>query len=116
MQKIINFDDVTEENIKEHNPNWPQIPDHPYRILIIGGPASGKTNSLFNLLNQQPDMDKIYLYTKDPYGAQHQFLINKRESTGLMILKPLLNTQMIWMISIKILKNTTQIKNVKYFF
>ena len=31
---MINFDDGTKENIKEHNPNWPQIPDHPYRILI----------------------------------------------------------------------------------
>ena len=37
IQKIIKFDDVTKENIKEHNPNWPQIPDHPYRILIIRG-------------------------------------------------------------------------------
>ena len=34
MQKMINFDDVIKENTKEHNPNWPQIPDHPYRILI----------------------------------------------------------------------------------
>ena len=34
---MINFDDVTKENIKEHNPNWPQILGHPYRILIIGG-------------------------------------------------------------------------------
>ena len=46
---MINFDDATKENIKEHNPNWPQIPDHPHRILIIGGSVSGKTNSLFNL-------------------------------------------------------------------
>ena len=80
---MINFDDVTKENIKEHNPNWPQIPDHPYRILIIGGSGSGKTNSLFNLISQQPDIDKIYLYAKDPYEAKYQFLINKRESTGL---------------------------------
>ena len=48
---MINFDDVTKENKKERNPNWPQIPDHPYRILIIGGSGSGKTNSLFNLIN-----------------------------------------------------------------
>ena len=34
---MINFDDVTKENIKKHNPNWPQIPGHPYRMLIIGG-------------------------------------------------------------------------------
>ena len=46
---MINFDDVVKETIKEHNPHWPQIPDHPYRILIIiRGSGSGKTNSLFN--------------------------------------------------------------------
>ena len=58
---MTNFDNVTKENIKEHNPNWPQIPDHPYRILMIGGSGSEKTNSLFNLINQQPDIDGIYL-------------------------------------------------------
>ena len=41
---MINFDDVTNENIKEHNPNWPQVPDHPYRILINGGYGPAKTN------------------------------------------------------------------------
>ena len=41
---MINFDDVTKENIEEHNPNWPQIPDHPYRTLIIGGSGSCKKN------------------------------------------------------------------------
>ena len=66
-KKMINFDDATKENIKEFNPNWPQIPDHPYKLLIIRGPASGKTNSLFNLIKQQSDIDKIYLYAKDPY-------------------------------------------------
>ena len=80
---MINFDDVIKENIKEHNPNWPQIPNDPYRILISGGSGSGKTNSLFNLINQQPDIDKIYLHAKDPYEAKYQFLIHKRESTGL---------------------------------
>ena len=58
-------------------------PDHPYRILIIGGSGSGKTNGLLNLINKQPDIAKIYLYAKDPYETKHQFLINKRESTGL---------------------------------
>ena len=62
---MINFDDVIKENIKEHNPNWPQIPDHPYGILIIGGSGSGKTNPSFNIINQQPDIDKVYLYAKD---------------------------------------------------
>ena len=53
---MIHFDDVIKENIKEHNPNWPKIPDQPYRILITGGSRSGKINSLFNLINQQPDI------------------------------------------------------------
>ena len=61
---MINFDDYTNENIIEHNLKWPYIPDHPYRILIIGGSGSGKTNVLLNLINNQPD---IYLYAKDPY-------------------------------------------------
>ena len=69
---------VVKWDIKKYNPNWPQIPDHPYRILIIGGSGSGKTNSLFNLINQQLDIDKIYLYAKDPYEAKYQFLIKKR--------------------------------------
>ena len=60
MQKMINFDDVTKEKIEQHNPNWPQISDHPYRILIIGGSGSGEINSLFNLRNEEPDIDKIY--------------------------------------------------------
>ena len=76
---MINFDDVTKENIKEHNPNCPLIPDHPYRLLQIGGSGSGKTNSLFNLINQQSDIDKVYSYTKDPYEAKYQFLIKKHE-------------------------------------
>ena len=81
---MIHFDGVTKENKKEHNPNWPQIPDHPYRILIIKGSGrSGKINSLFNLISHQPDIDKIYLYHKDPYQAKYQFSINKRESAGL---------------------------------
>ena len=79
---MINFDDVVKENIKENNPNWPQIPDHPYRILIIGGSGSGKTNSLFNLINNQSDIDKIYLYAKGPNEAKYQFLIKKLEDVG----------------------------------
>ena len=52
-------------------------------ILIIGGSGSGKTNALLNLINNQPDIDKIYLYAKDPYEDKYQFLINKRESIRL---------------------------------
>ena len=64
---MINFDDYTNENISLHNLNCPYIPDHPYRILIIGSSGSGRTNALLNLINNQPDIDKIYLYAKDPY-------------------------------------------------
>ena len=80
---MINFDDYTNENIIEHNSKWPYIPDHPYRILIIGGSGSGKTNALLNLINNQPDIHKIYLYAKDPYEKKYQYLINKREKVGL---------------------------------
>ena len=83
---MINFDDITKENwprIGQIEPNWPRIADHLYRILITGGPESGKTNSLFNLINHQPDIDKTYLYANDPYDAKYQFLIKKQESTGL---------------------------------
>ena len=51
-------------------------------MLIIEGPGCGKTNSLFNLISHQPDIDKIYLYTKDPYEAKYQLLIKKRKTTG----------------------------------
>ena len=75
---MINFDDLIKGNIKERNPNWPQISDHPYSIVIIGG-----FRSLLNLINHQPDIDKIVLYPKYPYEGKYQFLINKREMTGL---------------------------------
>ena len=67
----------------EHNPKWPYIPDHLYRILVVGGSGSGKTNGLLNLINNQRDIDKIYLYEKGPYEAKYQYLINKREKVGL---------------------------------
>ena len=59
------------------------FPDHPYRILIVDGSGSGKTNALLNLINNQPDIDKIYLYAKDPYEGKYQYLINKRGKVGL---------------------------------
>ena len=70
---MINFDDYTNENKTKHNPNLPYIPDHPQRILIIGGSGSGKTNVLLNLINDQADIDKICLYAKDIYQPKYQF-------------------------------------------
>ena len=80
---MINFDEYTNENKIKHNPNWQYIPDHPCRILIIGGSGSGKTNTLLSLINNQSDIDKIYLYAKDPYEDKYQFLTKKRESIGI---------------------------------
>ena len=68
--------------IKQHNSKWPYIPDHPYRILIIGGSGSEKTNALFNSINNQPDFDKIYLYAKDPYEAKYQYLTSRCQKLG----------------------------------
>ena len=80
---MINFDDYANKNKAKHNSKWPHIPDDPYRILIIGGSGFGKTNGLLNLIDNQPDIDKIYLYAKDPYEAKYQFLIKKIENIGL---------------------------------
>ena len=62
---MFNLDDLRNEHKKEHNKKWPFVPDHPNRILIIGGSGSGKTNVWLNLIKEQDDFDKIYLYAKD---------------------------------------------------
>ena len=95
---MISFDDYADENNgitfsgaalktmqeqRSRNSKWPCIPDHPYRTLIIGGSGSGKTYALLNLINNRPDIDKIYLYAKDPYEAKYQFVINKWQSMVL---------------------------------
>ena len=80
---MINFNEYPNESRIEHDLKRPYIPDHPYRRLIVGGSGSGKTNALLNLVDNQPDIDKIYLYTKDPYEAKYQYLINKRKKVGL---------------------------------
>ena len=76
---MFNIDDITNKNNKEHNKKWPFIPDHPYRILIIGGSGSGKTSTLLNLIKKQNDIDKIYLYAKDLSEPKYEFLIKKCE-------------------------------------
>ena len=80
---MINLGNIINENNEEHNKKWPYIPDHAYRILIISGSRSGKTNTLLNLLNEQKDIDKIYLYAKDLSGSKCEFLIKNRENAGI---------------------------------
>ena len=80
---MFNLDDITNENNKGHNKKLPYIPDHPYRILIIGGSGSGKTNVLLNLINQQDHIEKNYLYEKDSSKPKYKFLIKKREDAGM---------------------------------
>ena len=72
---MINFDDVTKENIVS---SWSSILN-----IKIGVSGSGKTNSLLNLISQHSYIDKIYLYAKNPYETKNEFLINKQESVGL---------------------------------
>ena len=68
---MFNFDYITKEDIKKHNPYWPEFPDHLYRILRIEGSGSGKTNALLNPIKHEPDIDKIFLYATDSYEAKY---------------------------------------------
>ena len=100
-----------------HNKNWPYIPDHLYRILIIGGSGSWKTNALLNLIENQPDIDEIYLYAKDPYECKYQYLVNIGEKVGLKRFnnpKLLLSIQMACAMFTGILIIANQIKKIKY--
>ena len=61
---MVNIDNIVNENNKKHNEKWSHIPDHPYKILIIGGSGSEKTNVLLNLIKEQDDIDKIICMQK----------------------------------------------------
>ena len=80
---MINLDSITSENNKEHNEKWPNIPDHPHRVLIIGGSGSAKTNTLLHLINEQDVIDKIYLHAKDLKEPKYEFLIENLEHAGI---------------------------------
>ena len=71
------FNYISNEIPKEHNSNQPEIPDHPYRISKVGGSGSGRTNAFLHLINNELDIDKIYLCVKDPSEAKYQIVINK---------------------------------------
>ena len=83
---MINLDSITNENNKEHNEKWPYILDHPYRIMITGDSASRKTNTLLNLINEQNNIDKIYLYAKDLSEPKYGFFVKKRENVEIKYL------------------------------
>ena len=80
---MINLDNIISKNNNNHNEKWPHIPDHPYRILIISGSGSEKTNTLLNLINEQKDIDKIYLHAKDLSESKYEYLIKNRENAGI---------------------------------
>ena len=72
---MFNLDNITK---KDDNRDWS------YRKLIIGPSVSGKTNCLLNSIQKDNNIiDKIYLYAKDLEEPKYQFLIEKREQTGI---------------------------------
>ena len=81
--KMIHLDSITNENNKEHNEKLPYIPDHPYKILIIGSSGSGKTKALLNLINEQNNIDKICLYARDLSKPKYEYFIKTRENAGI---------------------------------
>ena len=50
------------------------VPDHLYRMIIIGGSGSGKTNALINLIHEQNNIDKIYLNARDLSEPKYEYM------------------------------------------
>ena len=80
---MINLGNITNNNHNNHNEKRPYIHDHPCRVLITDSSGSGKTNSLLNLINEQEDIGKIYLYAKDLSEPTYEYLIRNRENAGI---------------------------------
>ena len=82
---FLKYEEVGGQFDPTHPPTQEKIPSKTPALLelIMGDSGPGKTNSLFNLINEEPDIDKIYLYVRDAYEAKYQFLLDKRKSTGL---------------------------------
>ena len=80
---MFDLDDITNEDNKDQNTKWAYITDHPYRMLLIGGFGSGKTNALFFNKRTRWSYWQDFLYAKDLNEPKYQFLINKREDVGI---------------------------------
>ena len=77
LNTMTDFDEIIGGNTQEHNPHWPQILNHSYRILIVDNFGSFKTNVLISIINHQPEIHKIFLHAKDPYALKYQYLKKK---------------------------------------
>ena len=80
---MFNLDEIVNDNNKVHNEKQPYIPEHPYWILINGGSGSRKTNTLLNLIGEQNNIDKMYLYAKGLSELKYEFLIKKSKTTEI---------------------------------
>lgn len=107
---MTDFDEIIGGNTQEHNPHWPQILNHSYRILIVDNFGSFKTNVLISIINHQPEIHKIFLHAKDPYALKYQYL--KKKFVNRLIWKIIRTQRLSWRnlmisrMSIKVLKIT----------
>lgn len=105
---MTDFDEVIGGNTQEHNPHWPQIPNHSYRMLIVGSFGSWKTNVLISIINHQTGIHKIFLHAKDPYALKCQYL--KKKCVNRLVWKIMRIQRLSWRnlmisrMSIKVLK------------